>query len=456
MSTAAIRSALCAATALCASLMLGAGPAQAQSVEDQIKALSEQVKALQSQLEALQKAQAGAETAANAQPSAVREVPKAQNDYVEIKDKGAPQFVSDDFTFKVRGRLMVDFGHVEGAGRFNEPGLGTTTELRRARIGAEGSYHDWGYKLEVDFANNDVSVADAYISWKGPVEVDIGHQQLPNSLEMRTSSRFTSFMERASFTSAFGLGRQLGVSVKKSGENYVLHGGIYSSGAVSGDDEQSGYTFGGRAVYNPKVEGNQLHFGAWSLYRDNGSQPSRFRDRPLIHTTDTRFIDTGNLNTDSDFVYGVEAAGIFGPVYVSSEWAWLNADLATPVAPGLDDEFSAKGGYVQAGYYFTGESRGYSKSGGSFDRTKPLRPLSKGGPGAWSVNLAYDYVELNDAGAGITGGSQTGYLANLIWVPENHLRFIAQFGHADIDDRIYRGVEVNSIDSIGMRAEVDW
>ena len=82
--------------------------------------------------------------------------------------------------------------------------------------------------------------------------------------------------------------------------------------------------------------------------------------------------------------------------------------------------------------------------------------MSEGGFGALSVNLAWDYVDLNDRSAGIIGGKQTGYLASLVWTPESYVRFIMQYGHADIDDVIFNGVDVGSIDSIGMRAQVDW
>ncbi|MGD8326235.1 MAG: porin [Sphingomonadales bacterium] len=450
--------ALSAATALMTTLAFAAQPVQAQTMEEQMQALLEQMKAMQAEITELKRQQADAKAARTelATRSAIREAPKAQNDAVEIKAKGAPQFISDDFTFKVRGRLMVDFGQIEGAEEFGDAGLGTTTEIRRGRLGAEGAYGDWAYKFEVDYSNNEVSVADANITWKGPVEVTIGHQHLPNSLEARTSSRFISFMERAGFTSAFGLSRDTGVSVKTHGKNYVLQAGVYSNGGFSGDDEANGYSFGGRAVFNPKLGENQLHFGAWGLYRDKGAQPGRYRERPLLHTTDTRFINTGNIGTESDYVFGLEAAGIFGPFYVSSEFSRLTADLEAPLGAGLDDEFKAKGAYLQAGYFFTGESRGYKQSGGTFDRVKPLNPISKGGFGALALNAGFDYVDLNDADSGIIGGKQTSYVASLIWTPENYLRFIMQYGHADIDDVFIDSLEVGGIDSFGMRAQIDW
>ncbi|MHC5879762.1 porin, partial [Streptococcus pyogenes] len=50
---------------------------------------------------------------------------------------------------------------------------------------------------------------------------------------------------------------------------------------------------------------------------------------------------------------------------------------------GLNDDPSFTGGYVELGYYLTGETRGYS--GGRWARTKVLRPVGAGGWGAFQV-----------------------------------------------------------------------
>lgn len=43
----------------------------------------------------------------------------------------------------------------------------SATEIRRARLGMEGVvYYDWKYILEVDFANDDTRVRDAYLQYQ--------------------------------------------------------------------------------------------------------------------------------------------------------------------------------------------------------------------------------------------------------------------------------------------------
>ena len=101
------------------------------------------------------------------------------------------------------------------------------------------------------------------------------------------------------------------------------------------------------------------------------------------------------------------------------------------------------GGYVEAGYFLTGETRGYKN--GTWDRTKVLKPFSKGGWGALQVNGRLDYLNLDDdklhqafnnnfdtgvfaASNNYTrGGKQLGLLASLIWIPEDYMRFLFQY-----------------------------
>ena len=51
------------------------------------------------------------------------------------------------------------------------------------------------------------------------------------------------------------------------------------------------------------------------------------------------------------------------------------------------------GGYIEAGYFLTGETRGYKN--GTWDRTKVLKPFSKGGWGAFQINGRVDYLDLD-------------------------------------------------------------
>ena len=97
----------------------------------------------------------------------------------------------------------------------------------------------------------------------------------------------------------------------------------------------------------------------------------------------------------------------------------------------------------------TGETRGYKN--GAWDRTKVLHPFSKGGWGALQVNGRVDYLDLDDdvltdavsnnfvTGATSLastnarlgrGGKQLGFLAGLIWIPEDYARVLVNYTHS--------------------------
>ena len=124
--------------------------AQAQSDDDmqaQIDALKHQIEALERRLAENQSSEAPADEA------------------IEIKWEPAPSIKSADgrFEMNLRGRVLADAAWLsDGDGNID---VGAT-EFRAARIGIEGkAWHDIKYKFEIDFADNDVDVKDAYLEW---------------------------------------------------------------------------------------------------------------------------------------------------------------------------------------------------------------------------------------------------------------------------------------------------
>jgi phosphate-selective porin OprO/OprP len=177
---------------------------------------------------------------------------------------------------------------------------------------------------------------------------------------------------------------------------------------------------------------------------------TRYRQRPFVHTTDTRFLATPALRVSDETHYGLEAALIRGPLHAAGELHWLEAKAVDRLR---DPRFF--GGYAELGYFLTGETRGYKA--GLFDRTKVLRPVGGGGLGALQVNFRYDHLSLNDAG--ILGGRQQGYQASLIWIPQDYVRFLLNYARLRYDNAAVAaagGDRDYSIDVIGARAQVDF
>ena len=358
---------------------------------------------------------------------------------------------SDGWSFKPRGRLMFDAGFTNAPDSTGaSDGFGN--EVRRARLGASGDMPGgFGYKFEVDFAGNDISVADAILSYEnGPIEIAIGQHNNFQSLEELTSSLHTTFIERAAFTDAFGFERRLGASITYARGDVLAQAGVFTDNLEDTDSKNRGAD--ARIVFMPKAGDTQLHFGGSFHYNDldDPAVQLRYRQRPLVHFTSQRFIDTRSMGADSETGYGLEAAAIAGRFHAAAEGYWQSVDM-----PGVADDPTFFGGYVEAGVFLTDDTRGYK--GGKFDRTKPSSPIGEGGIGSVQFTLRYDHLDLNDAG--IVGGRQAGYFAALVWKPTDYTALMLNYGRLQYTDAILPtagGDTSYGVDAIGMRAQIDF
>ena len=407
--------------------------------------------------------------------------------------KGMPQWDDKDegWSFKPRGRIQYDVGYVSNPhDRVVTRNLGFNTRVRRLRLGAEGTIPGgFGYKFEMDYANAATGFGDVIITYqpKGqPYSFTIGNHETLNGLEQITSSRFTSFIERAAFDDAFINTRRIGANIGyvNSRGDLRFNAGLFAAHSIDGSLDNEGWIGAARAVYAPVWGGNQWHFGANFQHREfqsnnggstsasvgapSGNRLARYRARPFSQLTDQRFVDTTNFAAKRDDIFGLEFATIFKSLHIAAEGQYLRANaygrgdtfgvvgdtlnnfpgnLSTVLVPSGDPSFW--GGYIEAGYFLTGETRGYK--GGLWDRTKVLKPFSKGGWGAVQVNARADYLDLdskrlrhgflNNFLTGTStvsnnegrGGKQLGLLASVIWIPEDYFRMLFQYSHAFIE-----------------------
>ncbi|WP_052768991.1 OprO/OprP family phosphate-selective porin [Aurantiacibacter marinus] len=449
-----------------AAVAVFSGPVHAQSA-DEVEALRAQVAQMSAQLAELNARLDQVETEVDAVPEAVAvavaaaPAPAVSHPTVtagsatEISMGAAPEIESDDgFSFKPFGRIMLDAGWTALPGGLGL-GDGFDAEARRVRLGVQGDIPGgFGYKMEVDFAGNEVVITDALIEYgAGDFDITVGQFNNFQSMEELTSSRFTSFIERAAFTDAFGFTRRAGVAVEYGGGNVLLQGGVFSDNLedLPGSDR---WSVDGRAVFYPEVGDTQLHFGGSLHYAEIGEgETVRYRQRPLVHFTSNRLINTGSFGATSEFGAGVELAAIKGPFHFAAE----GYRQEVSGVPAMQDAVF-HGGFVEAGMFLTsGDSRGYS--GGRFNRTRPNTPVGEGGIGAVQLNVRYDYLELNDADAGIVGGTQNGFLTSLIWTMTDYTRFQINYGRLDYSDAVLAlpsGDSDYGADVIGMRAEIDF
>ncbi|WP_250890441.1 OprO/OprP family phosphate-selective porin [Sphingobium nicotianae] len=440
-------------------------PAIAQESTD-VAEMRAEIARLRAQLQALEARLGKVETSAAAPTSARASAPGAAPPAqvaaaapaaeTSIVWKGAPQFSNGKgLTFKPRGRLQLDTDVVTRPDGINGQTLGRAADVRRAFLGVEGTLGGGlGYRLEADFANG-VTFTDTWLTYTtGPLTITLGNHKTFASLDEQTSDLETSLLERAAFTQAFGFERRLGLSA-----TYARGDIMASVGAFSDDPETQGgaltddsYSFDGRAIYMPRVAGTQLHFAGSLHYRalQDLTNTVRYRARPGARTTEFRFVDTGMFSAVSETGYGIEFAAIRGPFHVAAEGFWQQVDR-----PGNLPTPTFFGGYGEIGYIFAGgKTRSYSR--GAFGSIKPTRGLDNGGSGAWQINVRYDWLDLNDKG--VVGGKQRTLGTSLVWVPIEHVKFLADYLHLNMYDTpiLAGGRSDYDADVVGLRAQYDF
>lgn len=422
-----------AAIALCPGAAMAApiSDEQAAALLSKLNQLEREVADLKAQLGNVQQSQVASTSAIAATEAklAATEEKLAEQKPVKIAFKGAPEIKGEDgWSFKPRGRMLYDFGTVNAPDSIVDDGLGFANEARRIRLGASGSIPGgFGYKLEADFAGNEIDLTDAFFTYEdGGLTVTAGQHNTFQGLEELSSSNDTSFIERAGYTDAFGFERRVGLSAQYGVSDLLFQAGVFTDNIGDlNNDENDSIGFDVRAVAMPKFGEVQTHFGASYHYRDLGDAISsaRYRQRPAVHFTDTRFIDTGTItDAESETSYGLEAAVISGRFHATAEGHWLNLNRTGALA---DPTFF--GGAVEAGFFLTDDTRGYKE--GVFKGVKVSNPVGQGGLGAWQVNVRYDRLDLTDGG--FVGGTQNAYQASLIWTPVDYVRFLLSYSKLD-------------------------
>lgn len=436
--------------------------------EEQIERLNDRLEKIERAGKELKKKTLDAEEKATAAEAKAEEAATKAGEIspnINVKWAPSPTISSDDgnWSVHIRGRLFVDGGILD-----DDDGLysdDNATELRAARLGIEGKVlKDFKYVFETDFADNDVSINDAFLEYDGetvdPLYFRAGQFKTPNSLEKQTSGRFTTFMERAAFTDAFDFNRRIGFGTGASGDTWGLDAGLFGQNTDDGEANE-GFAAAARAHYafftGAEGTGDVLHIGASTRYRDFDNDVDdnmvRYRQRPFFHFTSLRSTDTDFINdADSDVFVGGELAWVHGPFSFQSELGITATQLDQGSDPG-----NLWGGYGSVSYFLTDEQRNYSASKGSFGRVKVKDPLHEGGWGAWQLAARFDYLDLNDGAA--EGGEQYSIISGVNWYLNDYMRVMLDGAVTQVTDAGPESAAIgsdNTIWGVGARVQVDW
>src|SRR5260370_768587 len=192
-------------------------------------------------------------------------------------------------------------------------------------------------------------------------------------------------------------------------------GAIHSASSINppGTTEQYG-TFARVAGQVVSGKDYSLHIGGdaeWLIQPPHnliaGTQTLTLSDRPEVRIDPTTLVSTGALpGVSGAQVYSAEAAGTYGPLFFQGEYFWFNVDR-NAFAPLPSLKF--QGGYAEAAYVLTGETRPYNSASATYGGIAPENPfsLTGGGWGAWEVPGRYSTIDPNDR-PGLATGRRAG------------------------------------------------
>ena len=496
------------------------------STDAEIAALKQQLRLMEQKLDKLQRQTAANTTAvahaktdsrvnvASANAAYPVKGPVAPSDTVVTMPGNRPTICTADGLncVAITGRIHFDVGgydyHPNTAATVPQR-LDDGANVRRARIGVTGKFlGDWNYALVYDFGGTSdgfggtasaggvavgflpggavSGVENAYLSYTGfkpfggKMAIEAGVMDVPYTLDEATSSNDMPFMERAAsgaiatsiaagdFRSAVGTRWYTDTFWAGAYVTGPATGAIHSASSVNPNGTTEQYGVVARAA-GQIVSGKNysLHVGGdaeWLIQPPHnliaGTQTLTLSDRPELRIDPTTLISTGAIaGVSSAQVYSGEVAGTYGPLFVQAEYFWFNIDR-TAFAPMPSLKF--QGGYAQAAYTLTGESRPYNSATAAYGAIVPANPfsLSGGGWGAWEIAARYSTIDLNDqiaAATGIAGGRQTVYTLALNWYVSRNVRFMLDYLHGDVAKQLTptNFTDVGSkFDAVAMRTQV--
>ncbi len=489
--------------------VLAALPAHAQSSgsDAKIALLEAQLKLMEQKLDQLQKqTQANATAAASANAKAANANAKAATAEAKadakvnvananaayptkgpvLRTSGAyvkmpnnrPTFCTDDNLncVAITGRLHLDTGGYDyrpNSGATNPQQAQNGVLARRARLGVVGTvFGDWDYNLIYDFGGTPDSASfleNAYITYKGikNLYIEGGYLDVPYTLDESTSSNNITFIERASSNV---IATNIASGDNRSAFGFHANGdwwwvGSYftgpSSTALHANRAQTGATARGIVVPINNQTGS-LIFGADAQFLfDTGGAAGTNTLASFSDRIETR-IDPGtnallNANTFLTNVKGVqvysgEAAGQIGSFYAQGEYY----DYRINRLVGLPD-VHFNGGYGQASYVLTGESRKYNPVTGAYGSIIPKNNASwqDGGWGAWEIAARYSQIKLNDLN--VLGGELKNTTLGLNWYVNPNIRFMFNWVHGQVDKNTALNADIGAhYDVYSMRTQVAW
>lgn len=368
-------------------------------------------------------------------------------------------------------------------------------DFRRARLSASGSVaENVNYFFQMDFGFfgrptfTDVWAEVKEIPLAGTVRA--GQWKQPFSLEVPTSFRYQTFMERSVLFQSFEAFRHIGIGYYNNSDDEIWTWAVSAFRVGQdqyGDDigDAGGWSTAGRLTHLFYYEDCQdaakrldyLHWGASYWVGDPANNAVQYRTIPEIFvgafgvpagtipgTSQQQigtvsngtppFVDTGAIATNTFAHLGAELLYASGPFSVQTEFQFANVSQIG--GPSLQ----FWGYYAQWMFFLTGESKPYLKKVGQIDRIIPLRSFARDketgewGPGAWEFAMRLSHIDLNDDN--IHGGRLTDLTAGVNWYLNPYSKVQFNYIRAMVNRTTAGYSGPTGADIFGVRWQVDF
>ena len=339
---------------------------------------------------------------------------------------------TENLSWRLAGRL-----HFDGVGYISSPDtLSHQLDLIDVRLGGKISMGDWYVNIDVSYANNKVSIKDAFIQYaKNDNYFRAGHQYVFTGIDQPNSSNDMLLNATSNIGSLLDNGRRLGFTYTRAVTKYYLTAGLFV-----GDDihvrstTKQGYSTVLRSVLRPVNEEFKLfHLGVSGLYKvpnelkGTDYKNITFSNRGAVRSKGPELHYLAINNAKKQVMCVGEFYGYNEKWMVLGEYYWTRVNRREGTA------YKAHGGYIQGGYLLKGDHFGYDQVDAF-----PMMPTDNG---SLLLVARYNQSNMNDKKSGLYAGNQKDFSIGLDYFYNKHLSTRLNYTFVKLDEHSTVGKE---------------
>lgn len=359
-----------------------------------------------------------------------------------------PVFATPDASpidWKLSGRLLLD-----GGVYIHSPeALHAGAHISDVRLAAKVRiYSCWYTKIDVGFANNKVTLKDAFTEYgKDGNYFRAGYMLGYYSIDQSTSTNDLIFNTASNVSETFYPDRRIGVSYTRSLPSYYLSAGAFCGDGLSfSETTKPGYNFSGRIVWRPiNSSGQLLHIGTGALFKvpdedtETQTQQIRLKSKGVTYIPSPRTLELTVGEAKNQVQSNVEC------LFFRHKWLLQTEFLYTNIhRKNHKPSYSAHGGYIMGGFLLKGTKYAYD--------TLDAVPVMPEEPHSILLACRYNYTNLNDFSNNMTGGSQHDLSIGINYYFNKYISSRLNYAHLWMDK--YSAVGKCEINMMQLRLQV--